>query len=175
MSLMRLLTMGRALNEVKGAGRYHIPREVGLPRFNFGKPAMKISSAPAVKAAAGEAQATPATVGETTTVAAAGGVRKPASGGWLKRSNPFAAAQPQPVAAKSPVQAELTLDKVKVVRNDLTEADFEIVPKQELPRQSELKPYRKPNRPASVPEDDVLGAKAWNWLGSRLFGAAAKQ
>lgn len=173
MSLMRLLTVGRSLNELKGAGRYHIPRGVGLPQFNFGKPAMKISSAPAVKAAAGEVQATPATVEKNPTVAVAGEVRKPASGGWLKRSNPFAAAQP--TSAKPPMQAELTLDKVKVVRNDLSEADFEVVPKKELPRQSELKPYRKPNRPASVPEDDVLGAKAWNWLGSRLFGAAAKQ
>ena len=173
MSLMRLLTVGRSLNELKGAGRYHIPRGVGLPQFNFGKPAMKISSAPAVKAAAGEVQATPATVEKNTTVAVAGEVRKPASGGWLKRSNPFAATQP--AAVKAPMQAELTLDKVKVVRNDLSEADFEVVPKKELPRQSELKPYRKPNRPASVPDDDVLGAKAWNWLGSRLFGAAAKQ
>ena len=175
MSLMRLLTVGRSLNELKGAGRYHIPRGVGLPQFNFGKPAMKISSAPAVRAVVSEVQATPATVEKTPTVGAAGEVRKPASGGWLKRSNPFAAAQPQPAAAKSPMQAELTLEKVKVARNDLSEADFEIVPKKELPRQAELKPYRKPNRPASVPEDDVLGAKAWNWLGSRLFGAAAKQ
>ena len=173
MSLMRLLTVGRSLNELKGAGRYHIPRGVGLPQFNFGKPAMKISSAPAVKAAAGEVQATLATVEKTPTVAVAGEVRKPASGGWLKRSNPFAATQS--VAVKAPMQAELTLDKVKVVRNDLTEADFEVVQKKELPRQSELKPYRKPNRPASVPENDALGAKAWNWLGSRLFGAAAKQ
>lgn len=156
------------MNELKGAGRYHIPRGVGLPQFNFGKPAMKISSAPAKSATAGEVQAMPATAEKNTAVAAAGEVRKPASGGWLKRSNPFA-------AAKAPMQAELTLDKVKVVRNDLTEADFEVVQKKELPRQSELKPYRKPNRPASVPENDVLGAKAWNWLGSRLFGAAAKQ
>ncbi len=173
MSLMRLLTVGRSLNELKGAGRYHIPRGVGLPQFNFGKPAMKISSAPAVRAVLGEVQATPATVEKKTTVAVAGEVRKPAASGWLKRSNPFAATQP--AAAKPPMQAELTLDKVKVVRNDLSEADFEVVPKKELPRQSELKPYRKANRPASVPDDDVLGAKAWNWLGSRLFGAAAKQ
>lgn len=173
MSLMRLLTVGRSLNELKGAGRYHIPRGVGLPQFNFGKPAMKISSAPAVRAVLGEVQATPATVEKKTTVAVAGEVRKPAASGWLKRSNPFAATQP--AAVKAPMQAELTLDKVKVVRNDLSEADFEVVPKKELPRQSELKPYRKANRPASVPDDDVLGAKAWNWLGSRLFGAAAKQ
>lgn len=179
MSLMRLLTVGRSLNELKGAGRYHIPRGVGLPQFNFGKPAVKFSSAPAVKAVAGavasDVQVKPATVEKSPVGAGAGEVKKQASSGWLKRSNPFAPAKPQTAATKAPAQAELTLDQIKVARNDLSEADFEIVPRQGLPRQAELKPYRKPNRPAAVPEDDVLGAKAWNWLGSRLFGAAAKQ
>lgn len=182
MSLMRLLTVGRSLNEVKGAGRYHIPREVGLPQFNFGKSAVKFSSPAAAAAVTGgatsEIPAKPA-VAEKTPVAPGApmpsAAKKPTSSGWLKRSNPFApAAQPQAAAVKPPQQTELTLDQVKVQRNDLAEADFEIVPKQELPRQAELKPYRKPNKPAAVPEDDMLGAKAWNWLGSRLFGAAAK-
>jgi len=156
MSLMRLLSMGRSLNEVKSVGRYHVPRAVGLPQFNFGKPAVKSSVQPSPQPVPSEPPAPSP-------------VKAPVAGGWLKRSNPFAAAQPA-----APVQAELTLEKVKVVRNDLAEADFEIVPKRELPRQADIKPYRKRNKPADVPNGDVLGAKAWTWLGSRLFGAAAR-
>ncbi len=52
--------------------------------------------------------------------------------GWLKQLNPrqFLPARP-PAGARpnhSPVQAELSLDRVKVVRNDLSEADLEVVP-----------------------------------------------
>lgn len=188
MSLMRLLTVGRSLNEVKGAGRYHIPRQVGLPQFNFGKPTVKFSSPAAAAAVTSGGAVEPAVkpvVVEKTPVAAAAPVapvapvpiaaKKETSRGWLKRTNPFAAAaQPAAAAVKPPQQAELTLDQVKVQRNDLADADYEVVPRQELPRQAEIKPYRKRNQPAAVPEDDMLGAKAWNWLGSRLFGAAAK-
>jgi hypothetical protein len=170
MSLMRLLTMGRSLNEVKTVGRYHVPREVGLPQFSFGKPAVKFSSAPATTPVTEAVKAKSVTIENSQAGVAENAVKPPAAGGWMKRSNPFAAA-----AVPAVVQAELTLDQVKVARNDLSEADFEIVPRQELPRQAEIKPYRKRNQPAAVPANDVLGAKAWNWLGSRLFGAAARQ
>jgi hypothetical protein len=157
MSLMRLLSMGRSLNEVKSVGRYHVPRELGLPQFRTGKLSVKAAAQPSPKPEA--AQTAPVAASKTN--------------GWFKRANPFAAPSAEGQAT-APVQAELTLDKVKVVRNDLTEADFEIVPKQELPRQADIKPYRKRNQPAAVPAHDMLGAKAWNWLGSRLFGAAAR-
>ena len=156
---MRLLSVGRSLNEVKSVGRYHVPRQVGLPSFNFGRPAQKISSAP---------PAAPVEEKKPVTDEA----KKKTSSGWLKPANPFAGAKAG--AARPAVQAELTLEKIKVVRNDLSDADIEVVTQKELPRQAELKPYRKPNRPADVPSDDLLGTKAWTWLGSRLFGAAAK-
>ncbi len=43
---------------------------------------------------------------------------------WRRKRN---AGMPQ--TAKPPVQGELSLDSVKVVRNDLTDADFEVVPR----------------------------------------------
>ncbi len=172
---MRLLSMGRSLNEVKSVGRYHVPRETGLPHYKFGKPAAKISSAPAAISSATEAKIKNADSENIQAGVTQTEVKKQMSGGWLKRSNPFApAARPKADAPKAPVQSELTLDKIKVVRNDLSDADYEVVPRQELPRQAELKPYRKPNKPAMVPANDELGSKAWGWLGSRLFGAAAK-
>ena len=53
---------------------------------------------------------------------------KPARGGWF---NPFR--PPQPVATApvvKAVQPELSLDAVKVLHNDLTDADVEVVPLQ---------------------------------------------
>jgi hypothetical protein len=42
---------------------------------------------------------------------------------------------PRPSATKPPVQGELSLDRIKVVRNDLSDADLEIVPlKSSTPR-----------------------------------------
>ena len=57
-------------------------------------------------------------------------------GGWLQRFNPLArlakrntfARPPGPASPRPPVQGELSLDKVKVMRNDLSDADVEIVP-----------------------------------------------
>jgi hypothetical protein len=58
-------------------------------------------------------------------------------GYWTRRLNPLAwrRSDRQPTArpavlrdGKSPLQGELSLDNVKVVRNDLSEADVEIVP-----------------------------------------------
>src|SRR5579863_2516146 len=53
---------------------------------------------------------------------------KPARQGWATRLNPFRA--PEPAAAQTPraVQAELSLDAVKVLHNDLADADVEVVP-----------------------------------------------
>jgi hypothetical protein len=52
-------------------------------------------------------------------------VRRVKSLAWWRRKP--AAELPQTI--NSPVQGELSLDSVKVVRNDLTDADFEVVPR----------------------------------------------
>lgn len=57
--------------------------------------------------------------------------------GWVKKLNPLswwalrktaAAKATAPGFQKAPVQAELSLDKIKVMRNDLSDADVEVVP-----------------------------------------------
>jgi len=61
------------------------------------------------------------------------------------------------------VQGELSLDRVKVVRNDLSDSDLEIVP------------ARKPSQPTlSAPELAAAQGspqRAWERMASRLFGA----
>jgi hypothetical protein len=66
------------------------------------------------------------------------------------------------------VQSELSLDKVKVVRSDLSDADVVIMPK--APAGTTI-PERRYVRPERQPDD--LGKKAWSLLGSRLFGDAS--
>ena len=78
-----------------------------------------------------------------------------------KKPNPFAGA----------AQSELSLDKVQVMRNDLVEADIEVV--QRLPKAppGSTIPAKRYVRPQAQP--DQLGKKAWGLLGARLFGQAA--
>ena len=93
-------------------------------------------------------------------------------------------AEAQPPVSLSPVtapkvanpiagaaQSELSLDKVQVVRNDLAEADIEVV--QRLPKAppGSTIPAKRYVRPQVQP--DQLGKKAWGLLGARLFGQAA--
>jgi hypothetical protein len=61
------------------------------------------------------------------------------------------------------VQGELSLDRVKVVRNDLSDSDLEIVP------------AKQPSRSA-VPAPELAATvssppRAWGRVTSRLFGA----
>lgn len=86
----------------------------GLPTFgNPTEPAVKTFSG----ASATRAKAEPAPVSSARPTAA--------RSGWVQKLNPFAA-QRAPVP-RSPVQGELSLDKVKPVRNDLSETDLELV------------------------------------------------
>jgi len=82
--------------------------------------------------------------------------RKPA---WVAKLNPFSSASKSAATAKDgkvPTQTELSLDTVKVLRNDLTDVDVEVVP---------LK-----SRPAVAAAADVAPArKPWEYLGERLF------
>ena len=58
------------------------------------------------------------------------------------------------------VQTELSLEKVKVVHNDLTDADVEIISMK--------------SRPASYPVADSQSAKrSWESLGERIMKATA--
>jgi hypothetical protein len=147
MSLMRLLNAGSSLALVKDVGRYNVNKNpFVLPKFGGEVKPAATAPAPVAEAAPAEAPA-PA--------------RAPGSR-WWQKANPFA-----PAAAK-PVQSELSLDKVQVMRNDLNDSDIEIIAK--APPGTTL-PKKRYVRPAAEPDD--LGKKAWGILGSRLFGGAA--
>ena len=82
---------------------------------------------------------------------------------WVSKLNPAAIFRGAPSYAgkiATAVQVELSLEKVKVVHNDLTDADVEIVPMK--------------SRPAREPAADLPPAKkSWSNLGGRIMKATA--
>jgi hypothetical protein len=81
---------------------------------------------------------------------------------WVSKLNPisiFRVAPPFADGNVAPVQVELSLEKVKVVHNDLTDADVEIVPMK--------------SRPARAPADLKPAKKSWEVLGERIMKATA--
>jgi hypothetical protein len=141
MGLMQLLTVGRSLDEARDRPHRYKLLSGAMPTFGHARQ-MRVgpkSSFGAVTARPHEGAIgleekdlaeTETSVGEQTMKAeAAEGTGKAATtfplGRWAMKANPFkspAQAAPTPV-----VQGELSLEKVKVVRNDLSDSDLELV------------------------------------------------
>jgi hypothetical protein len=83
---------------------------------------------------------------------------------WVSKLNPISIFRAVPPFADEnvpPVQVELSLEKVKVVHNDLTDAEVEIVP-------MKSRPARGP-----APADLQPAKKSWEVLGERIMKATA--
>jgi hypothetical protein len=87
---------------------------------------------------------------------------------WARKVSPIVPRKQPRAAARSaaaepaPLQGELSLDRVKVVRNDLSDTDFEL--------RQPSKPSAMPKTAAAVVEKlEPVGA-AWNRLTTRFFG-----
>ncbi len=138
MSLLRLLTAGRSLESVRDAEtRYRLTTQRLLPQFG---PAKNPFSGLQGGSAASTAQAHQSA--HAPVKPGAGNRQQPL---WLRvaeRVNGWTAmltqrlTQPKPKPIKpaipqfanSAVQGELSLDRVRVMRNDLSDADLEVVP-----------------------------------------------
>jgi len=139
MKFARLLAAGKSLVGGDLAGQYRMRDNIRLPRFISPKNPF------AAEATVEESTSPAVTVEERGTVVSAvtpakklsafagwtGGVAK-AAALWCLDHNPFSAiGKPRlpamPRFGKSPVQGELSLDKVQVVRGDLAHADLEVV------------------------------------------------
>ena len=83
---------------------------------------------------------------------------KPARAGWTAKLNPFRAPEPaRAVPAQRRAGGTFSLDAVKVVHNDLADADIEIVPVKSRAVASVEAPVLPPAR------------KAWEFLGESLL------
>jgi hypothetical protein len=162
MNFGRLLAAGKSMVIGHVPGRYQMRDHVRLPQFISPKNPF------ATEATAEESTSQAATLEErgavvsvvtlkqklATCLAWAGEGAKRAAF-WCLDHNPFSAiGRPQlpsiPRFGKQPVQGELSLDKVKVVRGDLAHADLEVV------------------------ESTTPPNAAWQSLASRVFGGGTR-
>lgn len=147
MSLVRLLTAGKSLVGIQDSkSRYRSVDPRAMPKFGSekkadvareseAKPSVQRASVESPKAklkAVADRNISGARV-EKTPVAAA----REARGGWVNQwgSKLSSLVSPKPKPTRSaiprfngvPVQGELSLDNIKVVRNDLSDTDLEVV------------------------------------------------
>jgi hypothetical protein len=171
MNLGKLLGAGKSFVSGHNATAYRTDKRIYLPQFvspknpfanpattvtqaELPKPAGRISAGPVKKNALPwvKTKKMPAVTDQGATARATT---------WVSKLNPvsiFRAAPPFAGKNVMPVQVELSLEKVKVVHNDLTDADVEIVPMK--------------SRPAREPASDMQPAKkSWEVLGERIMKA----
>ena len=151
MNLGKLLGAGKSFFGGGGNVAYREDKKFNLPKFNADKNPFAPKPAPPATVAA------PETKKVFTPPPAVGPVRATS---WKDKLNPFRAPEPPRLAPANAVQVELSLEAVKVVHNDLADADIEIVPVK--------------SRTASPAEAPVLPPtrSAWEFLGERLVKQA---
>jgi hypothetical protein len=135
MNLGKLLGAGKSFFGGRGVVAYRADKRVYLPKFNSAK--NPFESKPAADPAPAGTGATVPTVPASVKAKMKTGMipvftaPKPSRGGsWTDRINPFRGPAPVPAATglAKPVQTEMSLQAVKVLHNDLTDADVEVVP-----------------------------------------------
>src|SRR5690242_10449256 len=138
MNLAKLLMAGKSIINGREAVAYRANKHVYLPKFG----ATPATTRPATAAETAEsgpdtepAKATPAAAKTQKlppwSPAPASASASARSSSWTSRLNPLSRwreAQAAPENPRPPVQSELSLDSVKVVHNDLSDADVEVVP-----------------------------------------------
>jgi hypothetical protein len=176
MSMGRLLAAGKSLVGAQNASsRFRLDKRGRLPKFGSAKnpfaseprkpaavePTPLAPTAPAAELAV---HAMPAADNPPPPPPATARLRRAVRRlrEWCVEANPIprlagparSAFSPMPGFTGAPIQSELSLDEVKVVRNDLSDADLEVVP---------AKPARRAD---SVPLPE---ANAWSRLTTRIF------
>jgi hypothetical protein len=162
MNLAKLLVAGTSIMNGRDKISYRANKHVYLPKFQSpgipvpAKPGAETIAAPALPAIA------PAAVKTQKLPALSPGPVRATS--WTSKLNPISLWRgPEMAAQGAPavVQAELSLDKVKVVHNDLSDADVEVVPIKSRTADKTAVPVLPP------PE------KSWEFLAERMFHATA--
>jgi hypothetical protein len=169
MNLGKLLVAGRSIKSGCDKISYRVNKHVYLPKFGLAqnpfksppatapaRPQPKIIAAPIPKVVAPVEANTP-----KLPTLAPGPVRATS---WASKLNPISMWRGPALATRSaqgPVQSELSLDSVKVVHNDLSDADVEVVPIKSRTAGEAIVPVLPPP------------TKAWEFLAERMFHATA--
>lgn len=188
MGLMQLLAAGRSLGRIADhPSRYKMMRQDLLPKFGPVKapeervpcaggvsenPAIARTrleqSSPRIAPATNDRKAMNAVEQNAHEVTVPGTVARPAFplGRWTLFKNPFSK-PPKPKAIETRAQPELSLDRVKPVRNDLSDTDLELI--------RPAKCASKQDGPATSPVALVTAAPeraAWDRIKTQFFGVS---
>lgn len=134
---------GDAHEKIRAVGRTLTPAEVAAAKLKETRPLPALT---AVK----DRKVDQPSAGESLGSRMAGWVKRIHPLGWLRRR----ATAPKPAVPrfdKAPVQAELSLDRIRVVRNDLSETDVEVVPAK-ISVDAKAEPVVRPVSRAETPE-----------------------
>jgi hypothetical protein len=162
MNLGKLLGAGKTFFGGGGSVAYRENKRIYLPKFNSEKNPFAPKPAETVAMPAPEAKKISVPVAAKTQkipvfAAPLTKVATPArAASWKDKLNPFRAPEPTRLAPVSAVQVELSLEAVKVVHNDLADADIEIVP-------VKSRTVTQPDAPMLSP-----ARASWEFLGERL-------
>ena len=164
MKLGKLLAAGKSIMGGRREIAYSVNKHIHLPKFGLGKnPFMPpVEARPATAATETDAELAKKRI---ALLVAAKTQKLPVLSNtpsctvsWVGKLNPVSLwrGAPEPDAQPS-VQAELSLNGVKVVHNDLSDADVEVVPMKSRTAQEIPVPVLPPAK------------KSWEVLGERLF------
>jgi hypothetical protein len=170
MKLGKLLAAGKSLVSGRGSMAYRESKQAYLPKFispknPFTTPAQAESPKAPLENPVAPMAKTSTTAGAKTQKIPAISSTPKSLATWTTKLNPITMMRGSQEEAKTfsrpVVQAELSLDSVKVVHNDLADADVEIVPIKS-----------RSARELDVP-DLQPAKKSWEILGERLLKATA--
>jgi hypothetical protein len=167
MNLGKLLVAGKSVINGCAEVSYRANRHVYLPKFGLVQNPFK--SPPGTEPAKPEAATMAAPIQKAVAPVAAKTQKLPAlapkpvrATTWASKLNPISMLRgpaPAPQNTPDPVQSELSLDSVKVVHNDLSDADVEVVPiKSRTAGEATVPVLPPPTRP-------------WEFLAERMFHA----
>jgi hypothetical protein len=162
MKLGKLLFAGKSVVNGCKTISYRENKQVALPKFVSPKNPFAPSKTPAETAPLAAKKETAPALAATQKMPPIFGASKSLAA-WTTKLNPallWAGPALAEQKALPAVQTELSLDAVKVVHNDLSDADVEVVPIKSRPAASEV--------PALSP-----AKKSWEILGERLLRATA--
>jgi len=162
MNLGKLLGAGKSFFGGGGNLAYREDKNFYLPKFNADKNPFAPKPAEPAPVAAPEVKKVSAPAASKTQKIPVFAAQQPKPAmpvratSWTDKLNPFRAPEPTRLAPAGAVQVELSLEAVKVVHNDLADADIEVVPVK--------------SRTAATPEPAMLppARSAWEFLGERL-------
>ncbi len=161
MNLGKLLGAGKSFFGGRGNVAYRENKNVYLPKFNSDKNPF------AGKKESSEETAKPAATAKVSRLVSASSGPAPAQTSarptralaWTDRLNPFRPSEPVAPLMVNAVQTELSLDAVKVIHNDLSDADIEVVPVKSNTGAGAEVPVLPPAR------------RSWEFMGERLASA----